>query len=190
MTTRRPRRKPDKDIFWREYEKQITQLLATLDPNASVRHNASIIGGISGVPRQIDALAEGVIVGQKMRVVAEAKCHARKVTIEMIDGFVGKLLDLGAERGIFYSSAGFSEGAISRAEQQRNPHIGLVRLHATPAPEFHDTTAYMTPGRTTENLYRIEHSWPLNDGTPLAAGPVVETYEEFLRGEGFLYLEE
>lgn len=188
MTTRRPRRKPDEGVFWREYEKQITQLLAALDPNASVRHNASIIGGISGVARQIDALAEGVIVGQKMRVVAEAKCHTRKVTIEMIDGFVGKLLDLGAERGIFYSSAGFSQGAISRAEQQRNPHIGLVHLNAMPAPEFLSETAYLMHGQVVERNCAIGRS--VSFDLPLAMSPVVETYEEFLRGEGFLYVEE
>ncbi|MFJ8334582.1 restriction endonuclease [Streptomyces sp. NPDC094437] len=183
MTTRQARRKPDKDVFWRAYEKQIAKLLTSLDPNASVRHNVSIAGFISGVPRQIDALAEGVMVGQEMRVVAEAKCHARRVSIEMIDGFVGKLLDLGAERGIFYSAAGFTDGAIGRANRQRNPNIALVHLDAMPEPEFDDSIGWV-------NNYEMAHAVPHSAEIPIFTGPLVHTYEKFLRGEGFLYLDE
>ncbi|MEV5527832.1 restriction endonuclease [Streptomyces prunicolor] len=189
MTTRRPRQKPDKDVFWRAYEKQIAQLLTALDQNSSVRHNVSITGGISGVSRQIDALAEGAIAGQKMRVVAEAKCHTRKVTIEMIDGFVGKLLDLGAERGIFYSAAGFTDGAIKRADNARNPNVGLVHLPPTLSPEIRYESVFVAQG-TLANGGFMERALPLDAEAPLFTGPVVETYEEFLRGEGFLYVEE
>lgn len=181
-------------MFWRAYEKRIAALLAALDPNASVRHDETIVGHISGVPRQIDALAEGAIAGQTMRVVAETKCHTRKVTIEMIDGFVGKLLDLGAERGIFYSASGFTDGAIRRANKQRNPQIGLERIDASPAPEFADEMAYMVTRRiprrppASSNM-RMEHAVRSDFEVPLFDGPVVETYEEFLRGDGFLYID-
>ncbi|MFJ4585317.1 restriction endonuclease [Streptomyces echinatus] len=195
MTIRRGRRKPDKEVFWRAYEKRIAALLAALDPDASVKHNETIVGFISGVPRQIDALAEGAIAGQTMRVVAEAKCHSRRVTIEMIDGFVGKLLDLGAERGVFYSASGFTDGAVRRASKQRNPQIGLERIDATPPPDFSDAVAYSLPNRIPrtprESNMRREHVVRHYFEVPVSLGaPVVKTYEEFLRGEGFLYIED
>ncbi|MEU8680782.1 restriction endonuclease [Streptomyces sp. NPDC048611] len=185
MTTPRVRRGPVKEIFWREYEKRVTELLAALDPNATVKHNQKIDGEISGVPRQIDALAEGSIAGQSMRVVVEAKCHGRKVNIEMIDGFVGKLLDLGAERGIFYSAAGFTDGAIRRANRQRNPNIGLEHLDASPPTE----TSYHLGGTPPPFAYEILDGSVCGVDEAMFFGPVVETYEEFLRGEGFLYIE-
>ncbi|MGW0312563.1 restriction endonuclease [Streptomyces flavidovirens] len=187
MTTTRARRGPDKEVFWREYEKRITALLAALDPNASVQHNQKIDGWISGVPRQVDALAEGSIAGQNMRVVAEAKCHGRRVNIEMIDGFVGKLLDLGAERGVFYSAAGFTDGAIRRAEKQRNPNVGLVHLDASPPPPM-ELVIGRIPFPDAVQLEGVAQRD--SSQAPLFIGRVVETYEEFLRGEGFLYVEE
>ncbi|MGW0837310.1 restriction endonuclease [Streptomyces prunicolor] len=200
MTTRQARQKPDKEVFWRAYERQIAEVLAAVDPNASVRHNASIVGYISGVPRQIDALAVGTIAGQKLKIVAEAKCRSRKVNIEMIDGFVGKLLDLGAERGIFYSSAGFTEGAIGRAERQRNPSIALVNLARMSRPTAGDVTAYTVPvcgnvvsGPSMGRVYQASRDQELlfrGAGIPMITGPIAETYEEFLRGEGFLYIDD
>ena len=109
----------------------------------------------------------------------------------MIDGFVGKLLDLGAERGIFYSAAGFTDGAIRRADRQRNPNIALEHLDASPAPVPSYETANMVIGRVSleaPGAY-MGRSVSLDMQEPLITSPIVDTYEEFLRGEGFLYNE-
>ncbi len=45
-----------------------------------------------------------------------------------IDEFVGELLDVGCDRGVLYAAGGFSEAALSRASNARNPGIGCVHL--------------------------------------------------------------
>jgi hypothetical protein len=167
--------------LWLAYEKRIKDLVKALDANASVEHNAKIRGLLSGVERQIDVLVEGTIAGQSIRVVVEAKRHGRRITIETVDGFVGKLLDLGAERGIIYSYAGFTEGALRRAGKQRNPAIALERFEMP--TEMADGIAYLLSTSTRSDAAHTE--WRR---TPVAVpGHYVETYEEFLRGEGFLF---
>ncbi|WP_176985572.1 MULTISPECIES: restriction endonuclease [unclassified Streptomyces] len=154
--------------------------MGTLEESASVTHNAKIKGLLSEVGRQIDVLVEGTFAGSPTRLVVEAKRRGRRVTIETVDGFVGKLLDLGVERGIIYSSRGFTEGALRRASKQRNPTIGLeqfdevsVRL-AYVADRVWDAVPLQSPAQAKEYAVRR-----------IISGPVVDTYEEFLRGEGF-----
>jgi hypothetical protein len=50
----------EKDPLWRKYEQAVRLLLAAMDPNAEVVHNAMIAGRLSGVLRQVDVLARGL----------------------------------------------------------------------------------------------------------------------------------
>jgi hypothetical protein len=122
----------DQQVLWVRYEQAVSDLLSALDPNADVKHNARIIGRLSTVKRQVDVFAQGRIVGQDIVVAVECKRHKRIVGIEMIDQFVGKLLDLGAERGVLYAYSGFSEAATRRAIGASNPRVLAVALQETP----------------------------------------------------------
>ncbi|MCP9956076.1 MULTISPECIES: restriction endonuclease [Streptomyces] len=125
---RAKKRKPAEADFWLAYEKRVAALVSALDAHASITHNEMQVGALSGVPRQIDALAVGSIAGQKLKVVIEAKCYGRRVSIGTVDEFIGKLLDLGAERGILYAAGGFTTGAVKRAERALNPGVALEHL--------------------------------------------------------------
>jgi hypothetical protein len=83
---------------------------------------------VSGATRQLDALVRGQVVGQDIAIAVEAKRYKRPVSIGTIDEFVGKLLDVGCDRGVLYAAGGFSEAALSRASNARNPGIGCVHL--------------------------------------------------------------
>ncbi|MDT0394229.1 restriction endonuclease [Streptomyces edwardsiae] len=184
MTTRRARQKQEEEVFWRAYEKQVADLLTEVDPSASVQHNQMVPGWISGVPRQVDVLVDGSIAGQSVRVVVEAKCRGRRLTIEAVDGFVGRLLDLGAERGIIYSAADFSDGAILRASRQRNPSVALVHVAPVP-PLMYDMIARATPeNRAAARKRTVRRAPEVLD----VIGTSVDTYRAFLRGKGFLYI--
>jgi len=68
-----------------------------------------------------------------------------------VDQFIGKLLDIGADRGILYSYGGFTSSAVSRAMGSSNPHVSTVALKS---PDM--TIAYKVnaPGLPTDLLWQ------------------------------------
>lgn len=116
------------DPLWQRYELSVCELLKALDPNANVIHNQYVTGRLSNARRQIDILAAGTVVGLEVTVAVECKRHRRPASIEVVDQFIGKVLDVGAERGVLYSYSGFSDNAVSRAVGSSNPSIIVIAL--------------------------------------------------------------
>ncbi|MDI5977981.1 restriction endonuclease [Amycolatopsis magusensis] len=114
--------------WWQRYEISIHEMLSAFDPAAFVRHNTQIPGRFSQVPRQIDVWATGTVIGQQISVAVECKMQKRPVDVQIIDAFIGKLLDIGADRGVIYSYSGFSNGANMRAYAARSPAVLTVAL--------------------------------------------------------------
>jgi hypothetical protein len=46
----------------------------------------------------------------------------------IVDQFIGKLLDLGADRGVLYSYSGFTNGAVARAIGAASPSVVPIAL--------------------------------------------------------------
>ncbi|MFF3732724.1 restriction endonuclease, partial [Streptomyces sp. NPDC002476] len=111
---------------WQHFEQEVAELVESLDSGATVEPDAHVTGLVSGATRQLDALVRGHVVGQDITIAVEAKRYKRPVSIGTIDEFVGKLLDVGCDRGVLYAAGGFSEAALSRASAARNPGIGCV----------------------------------------------------------------
>jgi len=137
--------------LWQRYEQSVRTMLSTLDPAAKVIHNKHVTGRLSGKKRQIDVLATGTVVGQEVTVAVECKRHGRPSTIQLVDQFIGKLLDIGADRGILYSYAGFTSSAVSRAIGSSNPNVSTIALK-TPGM----TMKYIAkaPGLPVDLLYQ------------------------------------
>ncbi|GAA5081904.1 restriction endonuclease [Streptomyces similanensis] len=95
---------------WREYEQEVATLVDSLDAGTAVQHNRYAVGRISGVRRQLDAVVEGHLAGQHVCIVIEAKLYKRSVSIGTIDEFIGKMLDVGCDRGVLYAAGGFTDG--------------------------------------------------------------------------------
>ncbi|MFJ6950520.1 restriction endonuclease [Micromonospora aurantiaca (nom. illeg.)] len=104
----------------------VSRSLAAIDPNARIRHNVKVPGRLSRIKRQIDVWAIGRIAGMDMTVAVECKRLGRAVNVERVDQFIGKLLDIGADRGMLYSCSGFTPGARNRASCARNPAVLAV----------------------------------------------------------------
>lgn len=83
--------------------------------------------------RQIDVLVIGSVTGVEMTLVVECKLYQRRVAIGDVDQFVGKLIDVGADRGILYSGSGFTGGAAARAMGAANPTVMPMILKAPEA---------------------------------------------------------
>ncbi|MEU9912994.1 restriction endonuclease [Streptomyces sp. NPDC051001] len=114
--------------LWRRYELSVREMLKALDPVARVLHDEHVAGRLSGAQRQIDVLATGKVVGLEITVAVECKRHRRPSSIEVVDQFIGKVLDIGADRGILYSYSGFSNNAVSRAVGSSNPSVMVIAL--------------------------------------------------------------
>jgi restriction endonuclease len=116
------------DPLWKRYEESVQNLLASLDGKAEVVRNRRIRGRLSQVGRQVDVWVRGAVVGVEIVVAVECKRHRRPMNIGVIDEFAGKLLDLGADRGIVYSYSGFTSAAVARAAMASTPSIMTVAL--------------------------------------------------------------
>jgi hypothetical protein len=118
--------------FWLTYEEQVAALVAALDANAEVIHNKRVKARLSQAMRQVDVWVRGKIIGQEITIVVECKFVSRPLAIGVVDEFVGKLLDLGAERGVLYSSSGMTPNAVWRAMMSTNPSVIPVTLEPAP----------------------------------------------------------
>jgi hypothetical protein len=107
------------DPLWRRYELSVRKLLASVDPTASVRHNHHVPGRLSGSLRQVDVWVTGTVAGIDLNVAVECKRHRRAVDVSTVDQFVGKLLDIGADRGVLYSYSGFQVRLCCAVSAQR-----------------------------------------------------------------------
>ncbi|MEU7712961.1 restriction endonuclease [Micromonospora chalcea] len=117
-----------KDPLWQRYEQSVRHFLSDLDPSAQVTHNKKVEGRLSQSKRQVDVWAVGSVVGVDVVVAIECKRYRRPVTVETIDQFVGKLIDIGAGIGVLYSYSGFTGSAVNRAEFATNPRVLAVAL--------------------------------------------------------------
>lgn len=123
-----------KSPAWKVYEEQVAKLVASIDARAEVIHNKRIQGRLSTAMRQVDVWVRGSVIGQVIIVAVECKMVSRPLEIGAIDEFAGKLLDLGADRGVLYSASGMTPNAVHRAEGASNPSIIPVSLEAPPGP--------------------------------------------------------
>jgi hypothetical protein len=101
------------------YERLVAAFEAdAADMGTSVTPNASLIGSISGAPRQIDVLVDARFEGDcKRRIVLDAKLRSRKVDVKDVESFEGMMRDVGASRGILVCTKGYTEAARRRADQ-------------------------------------------------------------------------
>ena len=104
---------------WRVYERVVACFeVETAGMDASVTPNASLVGSISAVPRQIDVLVDARWErGTERRIVFDAKWRGRKLTVQDVDAFVGLMLDVRATRGVLVCTNGWTEAAENRAAE-------------------------------------------------------------------------
>lgn len=115
-----------KDPEWKAFEKDVANFTANLpDPSPVTTYDARLPGELSQVPRQLDALVEASIGGATINVIIECKKYGKPVDVQVIDAFVGKLIDVGAESGVFYVFDSVTPAARSRAENARHPRVEL-----------------------------------------------------------------
>jgi len=173
---------------WQLYEDQITRLLASLH-DGKLTHDVTKRGQLSTRPRQIDVLAEGTLVGRPISIIVECKHYKKKrVGIDIVESFVGKLIDLGASRGIMYAYAGFTRDAYLRVANAYNPEVALeeysgpnVGLVPLGKPEPYEQRSAEDPDTEQASYSQGDTSGMIDDPFGIPYGSYTkEDYRHFL----------
>lgn len=161
---------------WRRFEKGIQKLLAGLDPSAEVLHDQQLPGRLSGTSRQVDVLVQGSIAGEKLTIAVECKRYTKPLGIGAVDEFVGKLLDVGVDRGVLYALTGLTGPASARAHGASQPKVSvgdLVEGDAHVEPDFRAVLSPKFGDCPNENCYTGDvrwSDWTTSTGEILRAG--------------------
>lgn len=124
---------PDKALAdlisdWGGFERLVAQLHETGD--VKVEHNV-MLEGRSGAPRQIDVLLRHTQGLYEHLIVVECKYWKSPVKRLHVDAMATTCKEVGASKGVIFSTKGFQRGAISQAEAD-NISLFLLR-EPTPA---------------------------------------------------------
>jgi hypothetical protein len=107
---------------WGGFERLVAQLHETGD--VRVEHDVSLVGR-SGAPRQIDVLVRHTQGLYEHLIVVECKYRNSPVERLHVDALATTVKEVGAARGVIFSTEGFQSGAITQAEHD---NISLFRL--------------------------------------------------------------
>jgi hypothetical protein len=109
-------------VDWGGFERLVAQLHET--GHVSVEHNVKLVGR-SGAQRQIDVLVRHTEGLYEHLIIIECKHWNSRVKRQDIDEMAVTIRELGASRGVIFSTKGFQKGAIRQAKHET---ISLFRL--------------------------------------------------------------
>ena len=102
-------------VDWGGFEELVKQLHQTGD--VSVERNVTLIGR-SGAPRQIDVLLRHRQGLYEHLVIIECKYWNTNVDRGEVDALATAVRDVGASKGVIFSTKGFQSGAITQARHE------------------------------------------------------------------------
>jgi len=154
------------------------QLVAKLHETGDVKVERDVVlKGRSGAPRQIDVLLRHKQGLYEHLVVVECKYWNRNVERSDVDALVTTVREVGASRGVIFSSKGFQSGAITQAEHD-NIDLFTVREPTDSewgAPGRHVNLylhiVSLAPGPVNiEDVYTYAHCAPTSNNIEIVLG--------------------
>jgi len=136
------------EMRYRKYEDFIHDVCRELEAprGVQVSRAASFTGKISGRKIVVDVSCEAQLLGARILCIVECKCYSKRVGVSDVEEFHSKLDDIGAHKGIMFTTVGYEAGAMKVAagrgialfvlgENQAAGAIRIERKSATRAPE-------------------------------------------------------
>jgi hypothetical protein len=164
---------------WGGFEKLIAELHTTGD--VTVERNVALRGR-SGAERQIDVLIRHKQGLYEHLVVVECKYWNRNVERLHVDALANTVRELGASRGVIFSSMGFQSGAITQAEHDG---IDLFTVREPTDSEWGSPGRHVSlylhvislaPGPVNmEDVYTFAHCAPSSNSISLVLNPNDQT---------------
>jgi hypothetical protein len=147
------------------YEKFVKRMLEEmLESSILVHHCKGYVGKISGRKIIIDVSFEMEVVGgAKLLFLIECKRYNDKVKVEDVEEFYSKLDDIGAHKGIFFTTVGYQDGAVKTA---RGRGIALALLTDKPQKgelKFITNVASNVPSQYCSDKFLQGNLKPMDD---------------------------
>jgi hypothetical protein len=101
-------------VDWRAFESFVTELYRS-DPNLVVEHDVTETGK-SGAKRQTDVKITHQVLMHKYVTLVECKRWKEKIDRSRIDVLASSVEDLGASKGVMFTTSGYEEGAVQYAK--------------------------------------------------------------------------
>jgi hypothetical protein len=183
---------------WGGFERLVAQLHET--GGVSVEHDVTLVGR-SGAPRQIDVLVRHTEGLYEHLIIVECKYRNDAVERIHVDALATTIRELGASRGVIFSTRGFQSGAV---EQAAHENISLYKLREPTDKEWglpgrkvdiwlhcisvgignfqvHDATAInAVPGLPMHFDFQFDESGPVSHTPMKAEGKPETTLEELI----------
>lgn len=166
---------------WKKFEEFVASIQKQLTPQAVINLNDKIIGK-SGVERQIDVSVRYNLGQFNIFVIMDCKDWKNPVDINDVGSFCDQVEDVGANKGAIVCNAGFTDGAVKRAQEK-----GIDLLRVVDAENL-DWPAYLAIPTLCDFRYvktfnfRFSHSAP----TPFAMPSVDPRYLGIYNQDGTL----
>src|SRR4051812_23376572 len=106
----------DQLVDWRAFESFVRDLYAE-DPDLEVEHDVMLTGR-SGARRQIDVKFTHQAGGHTYETLVECKHWKKKVDRQRVDVLAASIEDLGAAKGVMFTTVGYEPGAEDYARQK------------------------------------------------------------------------
>ena len=112
----------------RDFEEIAASIKRALEPREEVKvvPHARVRDAVTKRMRDFDVLIEAIVAGTPFRIGVECRRKKRPVDKPQIEAFVTKLRDCRVDKGVFVSSSGFADEALTAAE-----YHGIVCCHLT-----------------------------------------------------------
>lgn len=106
-------------LTWQEYQEAVAFLYENLEGEGRVEKDVRIKDVDTGNYRQIDVLLTVESKGHYLKIVIDAKYHARKLDVKEIEGVIGLANAVGADKAAIVAANGWSKAAEKKAKRSR-----------------------------------------------------------------------
>ncbi|GHV05618.1 hypothetical protein FACS189485_12870 [Spirochaetia bacterium] len=103
-------------MTWQEYQESVARLYEQTEGFGKVRRNVYIPDRITGEPRQIDVLIEMSERGHTLKILVDAKYHAKPLDVTVIEGVLSLSDAVGTNKAVIVTASGLTEPAKKKAE--------------------------------------------------------------------------
>ncbi len=119
---------------WKRFEQKAFEIQKSISHgSADVKFNDVILGVDSKTERQIDISIRANVGSYSILIIVECKDYKTPVDVTAVEGFVGVVRDVRANKGVMISAKGFTEAGKTLAGHH---DIDLLRLIDTESVEW------------------------------------------------------
>lgn len=155
----------------KQFEKAVYDFLKAISPDSQIFFDYKVPDKDTGVLRQVDAWIKTNYGGHiPLSILISCKDYKRKLNISHIETFISEIQSTCANTGIIYSSSGFSNNALKKAEVHGINCCQLFTGKPTPLP-----------------ARVIYHSYVCK---PRIAIEISNDYKDLLNNKGIIYWNE